>query len=238
MKDLLETFKRWLVHPQSRRILYALGAITVVAISLTVVSVFALSGSDDSPKVDTNPAHVQTELVPTETGPAPTVEPTPPPESGAVLGGSYSDSGMRMIIDALGIDAPVITLGLDANAIPQVPYSGYQVGWYNFSSYPGGASNAVFSGHVTWYGAAVFYSLTQLAPGSTVKIATSDGRVFIYEVFRNVIVDPNDVSVMLPTGEPTLTMITCGGTWVPDSSNAFGGEYTGRTVVQARLISG
>jgi len=261
--------KRWPSFP-SRRILVLSAAALLAIASLTAFGVYAsMSDSGDSsatrpatnirpsasPRVQATPVETpQTgELVATDTGPSLPETETPAPSDTSTPGGDSQqasaptpapvapvNNGTRLIVEALGIDAPVITLGLDANAIPEVPLTGYEVAWYNFSAAPGTSSNAVFSGHVTWGGGkpAVFYYLPQLSPGSTIKVVTADGIVLTYEVFKNVLVSETDVWVMAPTSEPIITLITCGGTWVPDSSERFGGDYTGRTVVQARLVSG
>ena len=187
---------------------------------------------------------IETAASPAEATPQPpastqgTTAPAPAPAPPAA-----TSTGFRFVITALGINAPVIGMGLDANRVPQVPRTGYEVVWYNFGDAPGGSSNAVFSGHVTWGGGqpAVFYSLPQLQSGAIITVVAPDGSQFDYQVFSNTLVDhknPASVNVMLPTSEPTLTVISCGGTWVPNSAQLFGGDYTGRTVVQARLISG
>ncbi len=40
---------------------------------------------------------------------------------------------------------------------------------------------------------------------------------------------------MAPTAEDSITLITCGGTWVTDSNNPLGGDFTKRVVVRATL---
>ena len=58
-------------------------------------------------------------------------------------------------------------------------------------------------------------------------------------MFANFDVDPLDpesLKVMAPTPTDTITLITCGGTWIPDPSARFGGDYTTRTIVQAKLV--
>lgn len=149
-------------------------------------------------------------------------------------------SPLRMIIDGIEVDAPVIEMGLDDGGIPQVPLNGQDVAWYNFSSKPGGGSNAVFAGHINWAGAqGVFGRLGQLQSGDSIRLISKDGREYAYEVFGNFPVDPADpasLKVMAPTETDTITLITCGGTWIPDASERFGGNYTNRTIVQAKLM--
>ena len=52
---------------------------------------------------------------------------------------------LRMVVETLRVDAPVVELGLDKDGVPQVPLNGADVAWYNFSAKPGAGSNAVFA---------------------------------------------------------------------------------------------
>ena len=167
----------------------------------------------------------------------PEPEPTPTPEPAAVA------VPLRLMIDRLGVDAPVDVYALDENGVPEVPVAddaGEVVAWYDFSSKPGGGSNAVFAAHVTWNRApAVFSDLNNLQAGDVVRLVSDDGTEYTYEVFANFDVDPYDtesLKVMAPTETDTVTLITCGGTWIPDPSEQFGGDYTTRTIVQAKLM--
>jgi len=42
---------------------------------------------------------------------------------------------------------------------------------------------------------------------------------------------------MGPTPNDVITLITCGGTWVPDRSMPLGGNYTHRLVVRAERVT-
>jgi len=147
---------------------------------------------------------------------------------------------LRIVVEKVEIDAPVVEMGLDGQGVPQVPLNGQDVAWYNFSAKPGAGSNAVFAGHVNWAGSiGAFGRLDRLTAGDTVRLISDEGRQFTYEVFANYKVDPADpesLKVMSPTPTDTVTLITCGGTWIPDPSDKFGGEYTDRTIVQAKLM--
>jgi sortase (surface protein transpeptidase) len=161
--------------------------------------------------------------------------PTPPPNDSPLT---------RMIIEKIGVDAPVITLGLDENQVPQVPDGPYDVAWYNWSSRPGWGSNAVFSGHVDWtlYGqpvVGVFYYLHNLGLDDEIKVVLEDGTVYRYKITANQAIedgDPKALEVMGPTPNDVLTIITCGGTWIRDWTDPLGGHYTHRQVVRAELI--
>jgi LPXTG-site transpeptidase (sortase) family protein len=148
---------------------------------------------------------------------------------------------VRIIIEKIGMDAPIITLGIDANRRPEVPYDPYVVAWYNFSAKPGQGSNAVFAGHVDWTVngqpvTGVFWGLRELEEGDVVKFVLEDGSELQYHVTLNFALEGNDtdgVEVMYPTPNDVVTLISCGGTWIPDSSSPLGGDYTHRVVVRA-----
>jgi sortase (surface protein transpeptidase) len=151
----------------------------------------------------------------------------------------------RMIIEKIGVDAPIITLGLDANSRPEVPYDPYVVTWYDFSAKPGQGSNAVFSGHVDWTVngqpvTGVFWGLRDLAEGDMMKIILEDATELRYRVTDNVAVpydDPEGEKAMYPTPNDVITLISCGGTWVPNPSSSLGGNYTHRVVVRAERVT-
>jgi LPXTG-site transpeptidase (sortase) family protein len=153
-------------------------------------------------------------------------------------------------IDALEIDAPVMALGLGPNGVPDVPDDVWtkntldasgSIGWYPFTSMPGGGSNSVFIGHLSWGGRpAVFAQLEKLWPGDTVAIVNARGEELVYEVFANFLLDPRDprsLDVMRVTSEETITLITCGGRWIPNRNERFGGDYSHRRIVQGRPMS-
>src|SRR3989304_4140760 len=145
------------------------------------------SGADTPPIVDlsndTEVARLLTKSIPSG---APTTAPVQPP---------LAESAYRIVIDRIGVDAPAKTYGLDANAVPVVP-TGQEakevVAWYNFSAQPGTGGNAIFAGHVTWNGPAVFYELESLQPGDIVRLVGEDGTELDYQVSSSFAVDPED----------------------------------------------
>jgi LPXTG-site transpeptidase (sortase) family protein len=156
----------------------------------------------------------------------------------------FAGEEYRIVIEKLGVDAPVREYGLDENAVPEVPTgpdAKEVVAWYNFSAQPGTGSNAVFAGHVTWYGDAVFRRLSTLVPGDVIKLRGEDGTELVYTVTDVFSVDPNDpdsVRVMSATDTDMITLITCDGTFVDTNDPVFGGEYSSRLVVRAERTQG
>jgi LPXTG-site transpeptidase (sortase) family protein len=150
------------------------------------------------------------------------------------------DAPFRMLISKLGVDAGAFPYGLDENRIPLVPLNPWDVAWYTFSAKPGTGGNAVFAGHVTWNGAAVFYNLDQLALGDTIVLRGEDGTELLYTVAESFAVDPADpdaLAVMGPTNSDMVTIITCDGSFYYTGDPVFGGDYTKRRVIRASLTS-
>jgi len=167
--------------------------------------------------------------------PTATPVPTPPPSSAPVV---------RMIIDKIGLDGQVVTMGLDENHVPLVPDNPDDIVWYDFSTRPGWGSNAVFSGHVDWTVngvpvTGVFYNLRKVEVGDIIKVRLEDGTEYQYKVFGNDALaydDPEALKVMGATPTEMLTIITCGGAWVPQWGDPLGGNYTHRQIVRAERV--
>ncbi len=186
------------------------------------------------------PDHDQAEVQAVSTGAESTTRPTPSPSPSPTPSPAptpfFEAKPFRIAIDKLGVDAPVVTEGLDANQVPVVPLNSYEVAWYDFSAAPGTPGNAVFAGHKTWAGQAVFYNLDQLQPGDVIRLTADDGSELAYTVTDSFTVredDPNAVSVMSPTDTPVMTIITCDGTRYYTGDPVYGHDYTERRVVRA-----
>ncbi len=163
-----------------------------------------------------------------------------------------SDSPIeRILIPGYEVDAPVIVLGLDDQNKMEAPEEPCDVAWYDFTSYPGFGSNAVFSGHVDWFnlgsqgcrcdspggcggaGAAVFWDLKNMVMGDLVEVRLQDGTVYQYEVIsrRQVSGSSDFREIVSGTEKEIITLITCGG-----SFNREIGHYRDRVVLQAERI--
>lgn len=123
--------------------------------------------------------------------------------------------GATLEIPAIGVSAPLISLGLDENQAMEVPTNFAEAGWYRHSPTPGETGPSVIAGHVdSQTGPAVFFRLTDLQAGDEVHVQRGDGTRTTFTVDR-VEQHPKDAfphdDVYGDTDGPELRLITCGG---------------------------
>lgn len=97
-------------------------------------------------------------------------------------------------------------------AAPVVQGDGWEqlrkgVGQHVGSSDPGIAGNLVLSAHNDIFGE-LFRYLDQLTPGDEILVTTAT-KQFTYRVTGTRVVEPTEVSVMEPTSQSTVTLISC-----------------------------
>ena len=213
--------------------LSALSFIAAIGLLVAAIYLFALDDGDsrEAPAVVDLAGNTVDLGIAFPAAEAPADPASPPP---------LADAGYQLVIEKLGISAPVSTFGLDAELVPEVPYTATDVAWYDFSARPGTGGNAVFAGHVTWSGPAVFYNLDQLQTGDQIQLRDDNGTQLVYEVSSLFQVDPHDpesLKVMWATDRDVMTIITCSGKYFDTSDPVLGGDYTHRLVVRADLLS-
>jgi sortase (surface protein transpeptidase) len=144
----------------------------------------------------------------------------------------------RLDIPQLGVSAPVLARGLDAKgALEPPPFDRPgSVGWYAAGVRPGAAGTAMMVGHVdTDTRPAVFYKLSTLEPGRTIRVLRDDGRTAEFtvddiQVLTRESFDARRAYGQHRTGRAELRLITCGGVY--DRAND---RYTANVVVSAYL---
>ncbi|MDT7846037.1 class F sortase [Streptomyces justiciae] len=125
---------------------------------------------------------------------------------------------VRLRIPAIGVDTPVLRLGLAPDGTVQVPpiTAHDRAGWYEHSPVPGRTGPSVILGHVTVgsYGDGVFRHLAALRRGDRITATLKDGTSAGFAVTAVRTVAKAD----FPTDEvygdvdrPELRLITCGG---------------------------
>lgn len=216
---------------RARIVLTGLASVAlVVAVGLGGYIAYSASESDDAAtRAETLGGNQSDVRAPATNPPSPTPAVTPIPP--------FASQSFRIAIDRIGVDAPVVPEGMDDQQVPIVPLNAFDVAWYNFTAQPGMPGNAVFAGHKTWSGEAVFHDLDQLQPGDTVRLrGENDGVELVYRVTDSFTVpedDPNAVQVMLPSLLDIVTIITCDGTRYYTGDPTFGHDYTEPRVVRA-----
>jgi sortase A len=110
------------------------------------------------------------------------------------------DQALRIQIQAISVDAPVV----QGDGWEQLKKG---VGQHVGSADPGQVGNVVLSAHDDVFGE-IFRNLDHLQPGDKVVLFTAQQQ-YIYIVTGSQIVEPTQVEVMNPTGEPTVTLISC-----------------------------
>ncbi|MDT9683047.1 class F sortase [Streptomyces sp. TRM76323] len=143
---------------------------------------------------------------------------------------------VRVRIPRIGVDAPVVRLGLGADGSLDVPPAGDRnlAGWYGGGPPPGARGTAIVAGHVdNDEGPAVFYALGALRKGDRVEVARLDGRTAVFTVDAVEVYDNDafpDAKVYGRSDHAELRVITCGGAFSPETG------YQGNVVVYAHLI--
>ena len=139
---------------------------------------------------------------------------------------------VRLSIPAIGVDAPLVALGLDRDGALEAPQRFTDAGWWSGGVRPGAVGPAVIAGHVdSTTGPAVFFALRELRRGDTIVVARRDGSRARFRVQRTASYAKAKFptrAVYGPTARPALRLITCSGVF--DRST---GHYLDNTVVYA-----
>ncbi|MFF4019884.1 class F sortase [Streptomyces sp. NPDC001843] len=125
---------------------------------------------------------------------------------------------VRLRIPAIGVDTPLLRLGLAPDGTVQVPpvTAHDRAGWYRHSPTPGQTGPSVILGHVTVgaYGDGVFRHLDRLRPGDRIVTRLENGTSARFDVTRVRTVAKADFPTKEVYGDvdrPELRLITCGG---------------------------
>ena len=149
---------------------------------------------------------------------------------------------IAMASEKLNIDSEVYASEIIDQAM-QDPTGPFVVAWYPTLGALGQNGNVVVAGHVDYYtvGEAVFWDFWKPGAdvGTQITMTGEDGSRHIYEVQRSTLYENGSLTpeiinseVTGPTRLPTLTVVTCGGTF-----DAISGEYLSRIVVRCNRVS-
>jgi sortase (surface protein transpeptidase) len=126
------------------------------------------------------------------------------------------------MIPSVGIDAAVEQVGLADDGSMATPQDPWHTGWYAPGTRPGQPGNAAIDGHVDYHGIGevVFWNLRQVQPGAAVLVVTSDNQTLRFIVQGVARYSPDNAplaSIFGPANTPNLNLITCDGTFNPET---------------------
>jgi hypothetical protein len=159
--------------------------------------------STDTPAQDVPTATVvPTEAIAATAQPAAEIEPGQPGEP------------TRIVIEAVGMDQQIVSVGLDKKRVPIVP--DHDVGWYNLSAQPGQGDNVVLWGHVLRFRQtpkipAPFARVKEVKPGAALVLYDQAGKAHNYVVKQQIWVLPSEVEYILPKDKEMITLVSCIG---------------------------
>lgn len=144
----------------------------------------------------------------------------------------------RVRVDSVGIDAAVDPTGVLPDGTVVIPRDAYRVGWYRYGPAPGSrGGSAVLVGHVDsrTQGPGALYSLRNVQVGDRVVVTVDERagqrRDIAYRVVARELMEKQRLpfaELFARSGPTRLTLITCGGAYVPDQ-----GGYQENLVVTA-----
>ncbi|MET9341460.1 MULTISPECIES: class F sortase [unclassified Nonomuraea] len=169
------------------------------------------------------------EAPPTVPPPLPPITPAPPMQP---------SNPIRVVIKRLGINAPVMSVGLDRKGAIQTPPidNPNLVGWYRHGSTAGESGPAVMLGHKdTRTRSAVFSRLGEIRNGDVIEVKRRDGTTAVFTVGGVEQAGKATFPTQRVYGDQAnaqLHLITCGGVY-----NRATGHYTDNIIVYATMTS-
>jgi sortase (surface protein transpeptidase) len=143
---------------------------------------------------------------------------------------------VRVQIPAIGVDSPLIDLGLQDDGTMQVPAEGFPAGWFTGAPTPGEKGPAVLAGHIDWGGSpGVFWALRNVVAGNEIIVSRADGSTAVFRVSEVGQYSKDafpTAAVYADLDHAGLRVITCGG----DFDHAAH-SYVDNTVVFADLVA-
>ncbi|MBM3716730.1 MAG: class F sortase [Actinobacteria bacterium] len=196
------------------------------AFVLALAGVWACAGCAGSNAPDAAPSPTAEAPV---ASPVPSSPPAVPPAEPAPPAAAEPTS---VAIPALGLDEPLIPLGIAADGGMEVPVDYDEVGWFTGGGRPGGTGPTVIAAHVdSPTGPAVFQRLKELVVGDVVEVRDATGTLHTYRVAETADYPKAafpTARVFGATAQDELRVITCGGIFDREA-----GSYVDNRVVYA-----
>jgi LPXTG-site transpeptidase (sortase) family protein len=142
----------------------------------------------------------------------------------------------KVALPSLGVEAPIVRVGVDTNAQMVVPKNARDVAWLDQGEVPlGPTQNVVLAGHIAYSRRAGSFSrIANMKPGDIVTLSMG-GKTWQYRVQWTCIFDRQTTQaarIMGYTENPSVTLISCNGVF-----DSRAGTRNKRVAVRAELIS-
>ena len=140
-------------------------------------------------------------------------------------------------IASQNINLNLVAVGVAQDGSLETPKDWQQGGWYKKGARPGEKGAVLINAHYddNLGRPAAFWALKNIKVSDTVYVVDEYGKKYTYQVTEVVYVDindPNRLEILQTKGnESTITLITCGGVWLPGVST-----YSKRLVVRGVLV--
>ncbi len=145
----------------------------------------------------------------------------------------------EVVIDAIGVEAPVVPVGLEDDGGMEIPENVHEIGWYEPGVAPGEQGSAVLAGHVDsrTQGRGAFFDLGELDVDDEVVTTDEDGDEQRWRVTGRTSYPKDELPIddIFAWGgdEQRLALITCGGDFDDHTRH-----YTENIVVYTEPVDG
>jgi LPXTG-site transpeptidase (sortase) family protein len=137
-------------------------------------------------------------------------------------------------IPRIGVDAPVVPVGVTPAGHMDTPKGGEKTGWFAHGPEPGEEGSAVIAGHSGLRsGPAVFDELVRIEPGDRLYVVDDEGTTIEFRVreTRTCDWDAKPPDVFTSDEGRHLNLITCTGSW-----DAAAGTHGERLIVFSDVV--
>lgn len=131
-----------------------------------------------------------------------------------------ADQPRYIYIPAIGVNARVLSVGVNSRGNIDTPSNLNDTAWYDGSAKPGQEGQVFIDGHTSFSSSinAAFNSLPKLKSGDQITIEKGDGQKVNYNITQVETVDANQVDMGKALNPPAgakkgLTLMTCTGTF-------------------------
>lgn len=143
-----------------------------------------------------------------------------------------------LLIPKLGVDARILSVGLNYFGALETPTNVFDTAWYNQSAMPGQSGAMLIDGHISsWTAHGVFYGLNSLLPGDILEVVGGNGELFKYSVIKIQIYPADNVDMAAAMNSinpslPGLNLISCSGDVIAGTN-----DFNERIIVFSTLIN-